>query len=348
MVNDVVIRDTTPQADGEFGFGLAVAGGEVTGARLVLQRSASMGLSTVRPKTASSRVVLADVLIQQSGEAANVKSAGFGLSVLDGEVTLERLVLEQSRRANVVITPSDAPGGISPRVVILEGLIRSGGWGLLVNGAASVKLTRTMVDRTTEVGVSAVLGAKLEAEDLIVRDTASNEAARAGHGMQVAARAQVSITRALFSGNHEAGILVATEEAGSSAPVVSLRNIVVSKTQPAACATLPPGDPRRCSDGSTTGGGGCGIVATDRGVIRVEGFEVSESAMAGLQVAAGAELTASNGAIHHNVVGANVQIDGYDMTKVTGPTVRYYENESNLAASTLPVPELAPAPTGLP
>ena len=50
-----------------------------------------------------------------------------------------------------------------------------------------------------------------------------------------------------------------------------------------------------------------------------------------------------DGDVFGSAIGACVQVDGYDVDRLTND-VRYFDNETNLQATTLPVPEAIEVP----
>lgn len=115
--------------------------------------------------------------------------------------------------------------------------------------------------------------------------------------------------------------------------------MLVGPTYQAECASWPASAPWSCVGDGVVSGGGSGIVSL-RAEISLERFEVAHSALCGLQVAREGAISSQHGSVHHNAVGANIQVPEYDLSQITNDTVRYYENETNLHTQDLPLPEI--------
>jgi hypothetical protein len=72
--------------------------------------------------------------------------------------------------------------------------------------------------------------------------------------------------------------------------------------------------------------------------------EVAGNAMCGFQVARDGTLRAARGEVHHNPIGANVRVSGYDMGELLGPTMRYHSNGTNVDFSGLLTPQPGEVP----
>jgi hypothetical protein len=73
------------------------------------------------------------------------------------------------------------------------------------------------------------------------------------------------------------------------------------------------------------------------GVAVANGFAVRAARLCGVQVASGGELDLSDGEISASTTGACVQVDGYDLARLTAG-VRYDDNGINVDASSHAVP----------
>lgn len=72
--------------------------------------------------------------------------------------------------------------------------------------------------------------------------------------------------------------------------------------------------------------------------VTLHDFSSFKAEVCGLQLAAGGEIDASHGNVFDNIIGANVQTEGFDLDRIQDD-VRYLWNESNFDGSTLPLPE---------
>jgi hypothetical protein len=78
----------------------------------------------------------------------------------------------------------------------------------------------------------------------------------------------------------------------------------------------------------------------------MERFRVRGSPLVGVQLALGGEVDLVEGEVVENVVGVNVQVPDYDLSRLT-ERVEYRDNETNLDAMSLPVPDPT-APSTMP
>jgi len=182
--------------------------------------------------------------------------------------------------------------------------------------------------------------ATLTATDLVIVETGSDDDGHVGRGINLINGCSATVTRALLAANREISILAISEE-GMPASTVELRDVTIRETRAAACADLEESDPRSCRSADLTAGGGTALGAAG-GTITIQRFELAHNATCGLQVSRDGHIAAADGEIHHNPIGANVQVADYDVESVVNATVRYFDNDANLASTALPVPEPGP------
>jgi hypothetical protein len=82
-----------------------------------------------------------------------------------------------------------------------------------------------------------------------------------------------------------------------------------------------------------------GVASVDRGHLTVERFLVRDATVCGVMVAEEATLDLSDGDVSSSNIGACVQVDGYDLGRLSN-RVTYRDNGTNLVSTSLPVPEL--------
>jgi hypothetical protein len=108
--------------------------------------------------------------------------------------------------------------------------LSNGTWGkgLQVEDGTNVVVERALIEKNRTAGVYAAgPGSLLVLQDVVVRDTAARVSdGKSGVGLDVRARASVTVRRALVQDNRDAGILV--REEGS---VVSLEDVIVRRTE---------------------------------------------------------------------------------------------------------------------
>ncbi len=125
-----------------------------------------------------------------------------------------------------------------------------------------------------------------------------------GRGLE-AVGASVEIERALFESQHEVALIF-------SQGAATLRDVQVRGTLERGCADVA------CSDQP----GGIGIGVYDDARVSVDGFTLDDIPLCGVQIARGGSLDLMHGSIRDVAVGACVQVDGYDVSRLSSD-VRY-------------------------
>ncbi len=129
----------------------------------------------------------------------------------------------------------------------------------------------------------------------------------------------------LVDGALEVGVMVTAES------TATMTDATVTRVTRAACA-------ERCPE-RTFGYG----VAAATGAVTLRGFEVRDAELCGVFVAFRPDVTGpssldlASGVVAGSQIGACVQIDGYDLDRLTRD-VDYVDNGSNLDVTSLPVP----------
>ncbi len=140
---------------------------------------------------------------------------------------------------------------------------------------------------------------------------------RFGRGFE-GTSATASLLRFRSIGSHDAAIMARDT-------TLTGVDIEVAGAAPQSCGATT------CADAP----GGFGV-AIDRGSVSLESFSIRDSALCGVLVAGDTQLTA--GEIRDNPIGACVQLEGFDVARLSD-RVRYIDNERNLDATTLPIPQ---------
>jgi hypothetical protein len=328
--SDLVARGTREQAvDGLFGRGLDVEGG----AHLVLSRALiddnrDVGLMVMGTLTS---VEASDVVVRGTRDAAPDGPSGTGIGVQEGaHLALTRALVEDNRCIGADVVGAGTSAEWSD--VVVRGTRERASDGLMGRGigtqeGAHVTLTRALVDDNRDIGVFvARVGTILEARDLVVRDTMPRSSdAASGTGLWAQNGASVVLAGARIERSYSNGI-------GSAVgATVEARDFVVSGVAPTRCA------PRTCT-GDT---GGFGLVAIFGGKIVASRFMVEDATLCGVLVGrddlvpTGVDL--ESGVIDRAAVGACVQQDGYDTTRLQDG-VEYREVGVPLRATSYELP----------
>jgi hypothetical protein len=144
-----------------------------------------------------------------------------------------------------------------------------------------------------------------------------------GYGLEVSGGATLDLGAVRLADNRGLGVVVAG--AGS---IATLEEIVIEDTRERDCvadACAPLGN---------------GLDALYDGSMSVSRFRISGNPFCGVQIALGGTLDLSDGVVAGNAVGANVQTEGFDLTRIQ-KNVRWTDNVVDLDSSDLALPEPA-------
>jgi len=321
-VSSSLIRDISASTSGMFGFGLTARDvSTLTVRKTAVLRSTGVGLAAEASTVDVEDLVVIDVAPLPDG------TAGRGLSIQPGTVlSLARVHVERAHESGVLIGGVDSVTTVADVLVrdtqpAMAGAPRARGFHVQLS-SAPVEADRVRVEGGYEAGVI-VAGATLNVRDLAVFDVASNEPdGDYGRGIEVGLGGVLDATRMRVEDS--ADLSVSATGSGSR----------VMATQVALLSTAT----------STIGGGGHGVGAYGGGAVAFDGFVIDQAAVCGVQVADDGALDLANGQVSNAEIGACVQIEGYDVDRLT-TRVQYVDNTTNLDATSLPVPEPIPSIT---
>lgn len=322
-LSDAVVTETQP--DGATGVGLVTAdeGGAVA-RRVLIADNTLAGLVATLNATLDAR----DVTVRDT--AAPVEdSFGVGAMLDSSDATLERVAISGSSGFGVSITGGTAT--LTDLTVRDTGPDREGelGIGLTVREGGEATVRRTRIEGSRGIGMYVWKeGSVATVEDLAVLDTASEASTgKLGQGVHVQSGGVLEGSRVRVARCRSMGI--ASSGAGSQ---VRLSELTVERIRPSACAE------DTCPEQS----GAHGMISITGSTFTAERFRQSEAALCGTFVAEGAILELRRGAVEDNPIGACVQVDGYDVSRLEEGVV-FRDNDINLDATELPLPEPAPA-----
>jgi len=325
-LTDSAIMNNLPQRDGTFGRGVsAQEGAQVVLERVVVEGNAETSLLSLGAGTV---IELIDTVVRDT-LAGGDGSQGRGISAQEGgRLELTRTFLARNRES--AVHGSNADGITLDDVVVLDALPQESdgryGFGVaLVN--TPFELARVVVVRARTAGILLELASTGVIRDLTVTDTVGEEAGGLyGRGLTAQGGADFELIRASFIGNRDVSVLL--HEATMRA-----EDIVVRDTRPRQCAMST------CTDAPY----GIGLGAYRDSVVDVRRFRIRDSSLAGAQVALDGGLDLHEGTVAGNPIGANVQVEGYDLARLSDD-VEFVDNGVNLDALDLPVPDPADAP----
>jgi hypothetical protein len=336
-LSDLTVRDTqSDQTDQDHGRGLEVQeGARASCTRCLLERNRYAGIAAFSPGTV---LDLTDVTVRDTRGRSLDLSDGYGLLVHPGTgITLTRGLFERNHTLGIFVVGPDVDlqmTDLTVRETQSQESDQMFGRGLEIHQGARVSIHRAVFARNRETALFAYhAGTYLQIEDLIVLDTqGSDEDLRLGRGLTLGGLAQARVTRGLFQQNREIGIAL-YDSAG-----ITLDQVSVRQTLPRECSLLPPQDGRNCIGEAF----GTGLVVYQSSVAELSGVEISDSAMAGLQIVSLGRVSGQGLTLRNNPIGVNIQDppSGYDFLEQVSDLVME-GNAINFDTTFLTVPDLA-------
>jgi hypothetical protein len=195
------------------------------------------------------------------------------------------------------------------------------GRGIDIEAAGSGTFSRLLVRESVGAGVFAIgADSSLRLTDFEIRDTESCPVTGvAGRGLET--QVASSLTRGRLAANRGSAVFIHEAD-------VAVSHLRVEDTLPHGCAmTTCPEYPA-----------GHGVTVRSDATAIISDFVLTRSSLCGVMLAEGGELDLVDGRISEAAIGACVQVDGYDTSRLT-EGVDYVDNGINLQATMLPVPE---------
>jgi hypothetical protein len=326
VLSDALVRDTTqriPTASAFEGGGLVVQGdGVAIAERALVVRSSRAGVQA----RGGGEATLIDVTVRDAMPREPAMDLVDGHGVMAGarsRISADRLEIERPAATGIVVYDG---GTMDARDVVIRdpaGVLDTLGVGAYVIEDSELVLERASVERASFIGVLGHAGATLDLTDLTVRDTRSQAADTVGgRALLVQTGAGATVTRARFIDQREFAIA-----ALSTSRTSTFTDIVAEQTVRSECSSPECGDRLY----------GSGIAALEA-FVEVSGFAVRGAELCGVHVAGLGTLDLARGSISGASIGACVQVEGYDTTRLQEDVI-YADNGANLQATTLPVPE---------
>lgn len=329
FASDVDLSETGYTRDGGLGYGLLVD--EVAFAqidRAVVEDDRSAGLKAVGATLNASATVVRGARGHDDG-----RGGGYGVyASLGSSVSLFRVTIEDVQSSGIRVWDQASFFNATDLVVrdtalgtetaYLTGDVIERGYGLDVFDGTSVSLDRAFFARNAVAGIRVLQGSSLFASNLTVASTRPDSALAGGFGLVALSGAIVSLASASF----ESDLVIGIASVGGSS--VDATELSVMDTRPAACAKTT------CADAA----GGIGLFVSADGRITATRFRSDRNALCGLQIASGGSMDLHEGEVVQNPIGANVQVGGFDVTRLQDRVV-YRDNDVTLDATSLPVPD---------
>jgi hypothetical protein len=323
-LTDVIMRATkgTPRR-GFGGRGLELhPGATVEGVRLLAEDNLDVGMAI------GGEATLSDIVVRGVRNSPLHEDYGIGMGIESGSVaTMDRAVVEDVLAIGVYVSDSGTRATLRDFVVrdVLPSTDTMGvGRGFNIQMGSVFTGERILIERTRDVGFFVSSPTTIaNVTDIAVLSTESRvDDGTGGNGLHVQRMAQMTVSRALVRSARGIGA-VAMDFSTSN-----LEDVWIEDVQPRACVETT------CADAPF--GYGIASVATTR----VRGFHVEGATFCGAFVARVDEgsLDLEQGTITGAPIGACVQIDGYDLSRLMND-VQYIDNDRSLDTTMLPVPE---------
>jgi hypothetical protein len=255
---------------------------------------------------------------------------GRGASAQDGgALSMSRVVVDGARESGIIALQA---AQLDVTDVIVRNVRQSPsderfGMGVVVTDGPFT-LRRALVDDVLSAGISIEGSAAAGMIEDVTVSNVGSESGRGffGRGLNVFTGASATVARVVVDRVRDVGVFLGSGQLDAD-------DLVVRSVDAQACAATT------CADSPA----GIGVGAYDGSIATIERFVISDNALAGVQlVASEADLT--DGEVANNPIGANIQIDGYDPSRLS-TRVEYRDNGVNLDAQSLPVPTLPDQPT---
>lgn len=362
---------STPRA----GLGIAVQ----QGAQLTLSASALDGNEAGGILVAEAGVLTAtDLAIRDTGNVGGA-AASPALEVRVGSTaTVTGALIERARGAAVIVAEDGA-------LVLDDSLIAdtraaltgdNSGLGASLEGTAHLTLERLLIDHARRAGIVSRDGARLDASDVVVRDTEGSGPRALGVGMSLFA-AHSALTRVIIERSRVLGLgvsgdgatLEATDlvvrdtqgdatdgyygrglEANLGAQVTADR-VLLERNREVSAFLFDPGTraqlsnlvvrdslAEECRTPCPLGGLGHGATVLSGATLDLAGFVITRSTLLGVQVGLGGHFTATHGEISTGPIGLNIQEPTFDVgTALSGVAFRGLER--SVDSTLLPIPD---------
>jgi hypothetical protein len=326
-LEDVLVHATRPRLRDDRQ-GMAVRVNEQSMVTLRRAELTSSRCAGVRVSFSSS-LDLEDIAIRHTRGELSTGEGGFGIRAdVQTSLTGRRISIDDSAYAGVVVDSLSQAQleDLTVRDTQSRDGTRAGGHGIHATLGSSTEVTRAVVERNTEAGIS-IDGTEssVTLTDVVVRDTASNDTSGAfGGGVSVSA-GSLTATALTVERNRYVGLYVG--EGGAA----EVEGLALSDVEPQRCAE------DTCSEAPF----GIGLGAFNRGRLEVERFFSRNASLCGVMVGPEADLWLRHGLVAGSPIGACVQATSFDLGQLTDD-VAYDDNGRNLDSTALPVPEAVP------
>ncbi len=345
MTDCVAVDARVDAGDVSGGVGLSLQGGE----RHVLRRLLVDGpTDTGLDIGAAKRIELYDAVVRNLFEPRGP----IGVRTEGADVHVERLaiynVVGLALNAFWDTDNRDESGaGLRMTDVVVQGTgstTRLPGRGIQLSDGVRATLQRVAIDGVSDVGLFVGRSitpdravAEVSLEDIAVRNTGSKHTLDGGQGIGVDGGSQVQVRRVLLEDNRAMAIVAA---GWAQVPETSLTvyDVAIRRTLPAACAEVTEGRHACGSVDDSHSGGGYGVAIVRGARATLADFRVTGSQMAGLYYDADSVLRASSGVVTDNAFGL-IPGAGPETVLEWFEDVEVFDNAVDYPHTTPPVPD---------
>jgi len=358
-LTDVVVRDSVPNPNGEFGRGGEFHGGSALELhRVLFEGNTDAAMYMAQEGSDAPILTGTDVVARET--AGNFQSRGWGLAALgDTRVELTRFLSEGNTDIGVLASESPWPNLNMTDIVVVDTQpsVSDQCLGVAILGGSEVTLSRALIARNCFAGLATqaddVDGTSptLTLEDLTIRDTESDSSGALGHGLLLTTGALATVRRASIERNREAGIQLTGWEGAIQTRAV-LEDIAITGTRRAACGEIPEGRRPSCISDGINFGGGAGLVLAAGAEIVMQRFRVTDSASVGLTIereillinadrlfTGRPRVDARTGEVTGNPIGLNIEFDDFDLAQLSDD-VFVFGNGIDFSRNDLPPPNV--------
>jgi len=324
-ISDAAIVATDADAGDGDGAGLRVQDSSLDAARIYTADNHTAGVF-IAGSTTSARIEDFVALRTQPDLAGDY---GRGIDVIDGaQVEVFRAHIAHSHDLGVFAAH---PGS---RLLLEDAVVRdtvanaaNGDFGRAVSAqeGGRLELVRARLERNRDVAIYArAAGSELVLTDVVVDTVLAQENdGTGGRALNVQEGAAVTWDRGRVTGLREIALFV-----HGDATTAQLDHVEVTDTGPRLCF-IEGTCPERAE-------AGIGLGSYAGATVRMNEFVISAANACGLQISGDSSTDLMNGLIERSPIGACVQIEGYDLDRLSNNVA--YDNETNLQATSLPVP----------
>lgn len=341
---DVLVLDTLPEAStSRYGFGaMSLEKAELVLDRSVLLRSHAAGVVATGSPGVGAALTLRDCVVRDVySDAANL-DMGYGLLVEHGsQVEVDRAAFYGLRSAGVaavfegtdLVLRDVEVAGVERQESVPDGVVSVAGWGVRVDDGAEVSCERCLLRQFAGVGITA-MASTFSGRSVLVTDPAEDHASEfAGAGVMAYQDATVALSESVIVAGRAIGL-------GAQGPgaVMHADDVVVRHIRPAFCFDESYGQESSCRASPKSIGNSACVVAIQGGHVQIERFDIAE-ARCGFGAGWLGTIHATDGRVHHTDIGLNVRDAVFDFDAVLTPSVRFFDNDTNVDSVQLQLPE---------